>query len=42
VFLAAEVVDLLEDQVLDAEIHDQAVAFTLRPQASLDGQLPGV
>lgn len=38
VFLAHDVVDLLDDQVLDAEIDGQNVAFTIRPQ-SLDGRV---
>ncbi|MGN6871995.1 MAG: hypothetical protein ACTHMY_26690 [Solirubrobacteraceae bacterium] len=38
VFLAQDVVDLLDDQVLDAEIDGQNVAFTIRPQ-SLDGRV---
>lgn len=38
VFLAHDVVDLLDDQILDAEIDGQNVAFTIRPQ-SLDGRL---
>ena len=37
VFLAHELVDLLDDQVLDAEIDGQNVAFTIRP-LSLDGR----
>jgi iron-sulfur cluster assembly protein len=40
VFLAQEVVDLLDDQVLDAEIQDQSVSFTFRPQSSFDGRGP--
>jgi Fe-S cluster assembly iron-binding protein IscA len=31
VFMARDVVELLEDQVLDAEIEDENVAFTIRP-----------
>jgi hypothetical protein len=37
VFLAPDVVDLLDDQVLDAEIHDRGVAFMIRPQG-INGQ----
>lgn len=36
VFVAHDVVDVLDDQVLDAEIDGQNVAFTIRPQ-SLNG-----
>jgi Fe-S cluster assembly iron-binding protein IscA len=39
VFLAPDVADLLDDQVLDAEIQDQNVAFTIRPQ-SVNGRPP--
>lgn len=38
VFVAHEVADVLDDQVLDAEMDGQNVAFTIRPQ-SLDGGL---
>jgi Fe-S cluster assembly iron-binding protein IscA len=38
-FLAPDVADMLDNQVLDAEIHDENVAFTIRPQR-LDGQPP--
>lgn len=37
VFLAHDVAGLLDDQVLDAEIEEQQVSFTLRPQ-SVDGR----
>ncbi|MBO0769460.1 MAG: hypothetical protein J2O48_12320 [Solirubrobacterales bacterium] len=37
VFLAPEVVNWLDDQVLDAEMHDKRVAFTIRPKAPMDG-----
>jgi Fe-S cluster assembly iron-binding protein IscA len=33
IFLAHDLVDALDDQVLDAEIDGQNVAFTIRPQA---------
>lgn len=39
VFLAHDVAGLLDDQVLDAEIEEQQVSFTLRPQ-SVDGRPP--
>ncbi len=42
VFVAPEVIELLEDQVLDAEIRDQSVAFTIRPQAAVNGSGPGL
>jgi hypothetical protein len=32
VFLPADVAELLDDQILDAEIEHQNVAFTIRPQ----------
>jgi Fe-S cluster assembly iron-binding protein IscA len=38
VFVAHELVDVVDDHVLDAEIDGQNVAFTIRPQ-SLNGQL---
>ena len=38
VFVAHDVVHVLDDQVLDAEIDGQSVAFTIRPQ-SQDGRL---
>lgn len=38
VFLARDVVELLDDQVLDAEIDGQNVAFMIRPQ-SIDGRV---
>jgi Fe-S cluster assembly iron-binding protein IscA len=37
--VAPEVADALDDQVLDAEIQDENVAFMIRPQ-SVDGQPP--
>ena len=37
--VAAEVADALDGQVLDAEIQDENVAFTIRPQ-SVDGNGP--
>ncbi len=39
VFLAPDIARLLDDQVLDADIEDGNVAFTLGPQA-VDGQPP--
>jgi hypothetical protein len=36
-FLAPDVAGLVDDQVLDAEMQDQNVAFTIRPQ-SVDGR----
>lgn len=33
VFLAPDVAGLLDDQVLDAQIEDDQVSFTLRPQS---------
>lgn len=39
VFLAPDVAGLLDDQILDADIEDGNVAFTLRPQA-VDGRPP--
>lgn len=41
VFLAPDVAALLDDQVLDAEIEEGNVAFTLRPQA-VDGRPPNL
>jgi hypothetical protein len=38
--VAPEVVEILDDQVLDAEIQDENVAFTIRPQSG-DGVPPG-
>lgn len=40
-FVAAEVADALDGQVLDAEIQDENVAFTIRPP-SVDGGGPSV
>jgi hypothetical protein len=40
VFLAPDVAGLLDDQVLDAEIEEQQVSFTLRPQ-SVNGRPAG-
>jgi Fe-S cluster assembly iron-binding protein IscA len=37
--VASDVAELLDDQTLDAEIQDENVAFTIRPQ-SVDGQPP--
>lgn len=39
VFIAPDIVELVDNQVLDAEIDDRDVAFTLRPQ-SVNGQPP--
>ena len=39
VFLAPDLAPLLDDQILDAQIEDDKVAFTLRPQA-VDGRPP--
>lgn len=39
VFLAPDVAELLDDQVLDAEIQDEMIAFTIHPQP-MDGQPP--
>lgn len=33
IFLSHEVVDVLDDQVLDAEVEGENVAFTIRPQS---------
>jgi Fe-S cluster assembly iron-binding protein IscA len=40
VFLAPDVAELLDDQVLDAQIEEEQVSFTLRPQ-SVDGRQAG-
>jgi Fe-S cluster assembly iron-binding protein IscA len=40
VFLAPDVAELLDDQVLDAEVAEEQVSFVLRPQ-SVDGRPPG-
>lgn len=39
VFLASDLAEMLDDQVLDAEIQGDDVAFTIRPQ-SLNGRPP--
>jgi Fe-S cluster assembly iron-binding protein IscA len=39
VFLASDLAEVLDDQVLDAEIQGDNVAFTIRPQ-SLNGRPP--
>jgi hypothetical protein len=33
VFIASDVAELLDDQVLDAKVEEQQVSFTLRPQS---------
>jgi len=40
-FLAPGVAELLDDQVLDAEIEEEDVAFIIRPQA-IDGHSPSM
>lgn len=37
--VSAEVADMLDDQTLDAEVQDENVAFTIRPQ-SVEGEPP--
>jgi Fe-S cluster assembly iron-binding protein IscA len=38
IYLSPEVVDWLDDQVLDAEVHDAQVAFTIRPKLGADAR----
>jgi hypothetical protein len=41
-YLAPDVADVLEDQLLDAEIQDEGVAFAIRPKESPNGHSPGL
>jgi Fe-S cluster assembly iron-binding protein IscA len=40
VFLASDVAEMLDDQVLDAQVEEEQLSFTLRPQ-SVDGRPAG-